>query len=336
MKKLQFLFFVCIVIQACTGQPAKINGVSYVASGEPTTQEHVQEVKNIYANYAAVMPFGFIRDIENPELHFNSDRQWFGERREGVKQYIEMLQQNNIEVMLKPQIWISRGEFTGYLKMASEEDWKKLEASYKEFVLLYAEVAEETNAAIYCIGTELEQFTVERPQFWNDLIAEVKKVYKGKLTYAANWDEYKRFPFWKDLDYIGVDGYFPVSALKTPTVEDAQKGWKPWKAEMKQVSEKNNKPILFTEYGYRNIDFSGKEPWQSNRTENGHNTDAQTNLYKAFFAEIYPEPWFAGGFIWKWFIDHENAGGLDSNQFSPQNKPAQTEIKTFFSKNRKK
>ena len=118
--------------------------------------------------------------------------------------------------------------------------------------------------------------------------------------------------------------------MKTPLVEDARKGWQPWKSEMKEVSEKNKKPILFTEYGYRNIDFAGKEPWQSSRTEEGHNTDAQTNLYKALFAELYPEPWFAGGFIWKWFINHERAGGLESNQFSPQNKPVQQEIKNHF------
>ncbi len=330
MKKLHILFLVSIIIQACTGQSAKINGVSYVASGEPTTQEQIQEVKNIYANYAAVMPFGFIRNAENPEVLFNTERQWFGERREGVKQYIEMLQQDNIQVMVKPQIWIGHGQFTGYMKMATEDDWQKLEASYKRFILLYAEVAQETNATLFCIGTELEQFTVHRPRFWKELIAEVRKVYKGKLTYAANWDEYKRFPYWEELDFIGVDGYFPVSALKTPTVEDARKGWQPWKAEMKEVSEKNNKPILFTEYGYRNIDFAGKEPWQSNRTEDGHNTEAQVNLYKAFFEEMYPEPWFAGGFIWKWFIDHKNAGGLERNQFSPQNKPVQQVIEKQF------
>jgi Glycoside Hydrolase Family 113 len=324
-----FLFSVFFLL-GCVSQGQKINGVSYVASGEPTTQAQVQEVKKIHANYAAVMPFGFIRDLEHPELSFNTERQWFGERREGVQQYIEMLHENKIKVMLKPQIWIWRGEFTGYLKMATEEDWQKLEASYKEFILLYAGLAAETNTEIFCIGTELEQFTVHRPKFWEELISAVRNIYKGKLTYAANWDEYKRFPFWKQLDYIGIDGYFPVSAMKTPSVEDAQKGWQPWKAEMQEVSEKNNKPILFTEYGYRNIDFSGKEPWKSDRNEVDYNVEAQTNLYKALFAEVYPEPWFAGGFIWKWFIDHANAGGPASNQFSPQNKPVQAVIQAHF------
>lgn len=330
MKYLLPVCFVFFYLQACTSQSEKINGVSFVASGEPALQQNVDAVLNVHANYAAVMPFGFVRDLETPQLKFNSDRQWYGEREEGVQQYIELLHKNNISVMLKPQIWISRGEFTGYLKMTSEADWNLLEQSYKDFILLYASLASELDVAIYCIGTELEQFIVHRPEFWKELISEVKTVYDGKLTYAANWDEYKRVPFWNELDYIGVDGYFPVSDMQTPTVTDATLGWQPWKLEMKKLSTTYNKPILFTEYGYRSIDYSGKEPWQSNRTKQGYNTEAQVHLYEAFFTELYHEPWFAGGFIWKWFLDHENVGGVGNNQFTPQNKPVEKNIKEHF------
>lgn len=330
MKNLLQLIFAVFVLQACTSQSTKINGVSFVASGVPTEQFHVDPVKEIHANYAAIMPFAFIRDLQNPQLMFNSERQWYGERREGVKQYIETLHNNDIKIMLKPQIWISRGEFTGYLKMPSERDWETLERSYRDFIMLYVNLAVEEEVAIFCIGTELEQFIVNRPDFWHELIAEIKKVYKGKLTYAANWDEYKRVPFWKQLDYIGVDAYFPVSDLKTPTVEDSRKGWQRWKTTLKEFSEKNDRPILFTEYGYRSVDFAGKEPWRSDRSMNVVNLAAQTNLTKALFAEIYDAPWFAGGFIWKWFMDHENVGGEENSQFSPQNKPVQTEIQSHF------
>ncbi|MEM7187606.1 MAG: glycoside hydrolase, partial [Bacteroidota bacterium] len=92
-----------------------MNGVSFVASNRPATQTHVDAVVKLNANYAAVMPFGFIRDLETPEIVFDTQRQWFGETREGARQYTELLHQNNINVMLKPQIWIWRGEFTGYL-----------------------------------------------------------------------------------------------------------------------------------------------------------------------------------------------------------------------------
>jgi hypothetical protein len=37
---------------------------------------------------------------------------------------------------------------------------------------------------------------MNRPKYWQELILEIRKVYKGKLTYAANWDEFKRVPFW--------------------------------------------------------------------------------------------------------------------------------------------
>jgi hypothetical protein len=324
------LFGILLMLQSCEAQPKKINGISFVAAREQASQEHVDAVVSLNANYAAVMPFAFIRDLESPQLQYNTDRQWFGERKEGVQQYVAQLHKNNIEVMIKPQIWIWRGEFTGYLKMNSESAWKQFENSYKDFILTYAIVAAETNVAMFCIGTELEQFIVERPEFWNHLITEIKLIYKGQLTYAANWDEYKRVPFWAHLDYIGVDAYFPISESKTPTVTEARKGWQKWKSELKSVSEKYKKPILFTEYGYRSVDFSGREPWKSERDMPGLNLDAQTNLTKAVFEEIYPEDWFAGGFIWKWFLNHKKVGGLENHMFTPQNKPVEKVIRQHF------
>ncbi len=74
--------------------------------------------------------------------------------------------------MLKPQIWIWRGEYTGYLKMTSEEDWKILEDTYRKFILDFAEVAQESKVEIFCIGTELEQFIIHRPEYWSRLISE--------------------------------------------------------------------------------------------------------------------------------------------------------------------
>ena len=290
----------------------------------------VDRVLNVNANTTAVMPFGFIRNLEEPEIIHNSDRQWFGETAAGATQYIEKLHANNLSVMMKPQIWIWRGEFTGFLKMTTEEDWKVLEDSYCEFIMTYAHLAEALDVAVFCIGTELEQFIVHRPEYWNSLISEIKQVYKGKLTYAANWDEYKRVPFWKELDYIGVDAYFPVSENKTPTVEEARAGWQQWKTEMLGVSSAVNKKVLFTEYGYRSVDFAGKEPWKSDRNMTIVNLEAQANLTQALFEEVYHEPWFAGGYIWKWFINHEKSGGSENNRFTPQNKPAEALIQQHF------
>jgi hypothetical protein len=329
MKKILILI-ICGLQVSCIGQSSKINGISFVAAPQEVNDLHITPVLELNANYAAVMPFGFIRRLDNPTIIHNTDRQWFGETRAGTEQYIEMLHKSNIMVMVKPHIWISHGEFTGHLKMTSEEDWKVLEQSYSSFILEYANLAQQVGAELFCIGTELEQFIVHRPGYWNRLITDIKSVYSGKLTYAANWDEYKRVPFWEQLDYIGVDAYFPVSECQTPSLEESKKGWVKWKEELRVVSERENRNILFAEFGYRSVDYAGKEPWRSDRSLTVTNHEAQSNTTKALFEEIWDEEWFAGGFIWKWFINHAKSGGLENSQFTPQNKPVEELIRRHY------
>ncbi|MFL0353887.1 glycoside hydrolase family 113 [Xanthomarina sp. GH4-25] len=332
---MRIVFGLCLifVLNSCsliTNKSSKINGVSLVASKDSISETHIKPILNINANFAAVMPFGFIKNLKHPEIVFNSHGQWFGETESGTKQNIQALRATGIKTMMKPQIWVWNGEYTGLIEMDSEENWKMLETTYSKFILKFAQVAQETHTEILCIGTELELFVENRPEFWIDLIIEIRKVYKGKLTYAANWDEFKRTPFWNQIDYIGVDAYFPVSDSKTPTIEECLEGWLVHKATLKEVSDKFNKPVLFTEYGYRNVDFSGKEPWVSDRNMESINFEAQNNTTQALLETFWEEDWFAGGFIWKWFHNHEKSGGEDNNQFTPQNKPVESIIKAHY------
>lgn len=305
----------------------KIKGVSFVASKSEAMQNNIDPIVNINANYAAIMPFGFIKSLEQPEIIYDTDRQWYGESVRGASQYIGKLHENGINVMLKPQLWLWHGEFTGNLRPNSEDKWILLEESYRNFILDFAAVAESSKVNLFCIGTELEQFVLNRPEFWSELIVDIRKVYKGNLTYAANWDEYKRVPFWDEMDYIGVDAYFPISESQTPSLEEVRRGWQPWKTELKEIARAHNKQIVFTEYGYRSVDYAGKEPWRSDREMSVVNLEAQVNLSQGLYDEVWKEAWFAGGFIWKWFLDHSEVGGHEDSQFTPQNKPVEAVIK---------
>jgi ppGpp synthetase/RelA/SpoT-type nucleotidyltranferase len=327
--KLLFLL-VCAFQLSCTSQSKKINGVSFVAAPQAAEQSHVDPVIKLNANYAAIMPFGFLRKLSATEVIHNTDRQWFGETRKGAKQYSELLQKNKIKIMIKPQIWVWNGEFTGFIKMESEADWKAFEASYESFIMEYAELAEELDAEIYCIGTELHEFVAARPEFWKQLITKVRKVYKGKLTYAENWDSFAKVPFLDQLDFIGIDAYFPLSDEKMPSLETFQKGWQPHKHKIGKISQKYGKKVLFTEYGYRSMDYTGKEPWDSTRKGKVLNLKAQEIALQALYNEFWNEEWFAGGFIWKWFINDEKVGGMENNQFTPQNKPAELVVRKTY------
>lgn len=315
-------------------QSKKINGIGFVSSENAITEKNVMPIVNVNANYVAINPFGFVKGLDSPNVQYNSNHQWFGETFKGIKQYASEFRKKGIKLMLKPQIWVMHGSYTGHIKMKSEKDWKTFESSYRTFILNFAKVASEIEADIFCIGVELEQFTVLRPQFWKDLTVDIRKIYKGELTYAANWDEYKRVTFWGKLDYIGIDAYFPLSDSKTPTVAELEKGWETHKTEIRKVQYYYKKPILFTEFGYRSVDYSAKKPWDSNYDKiNKTNLVAQKNALQAIHNQFWKEKWFAGGFLWKWFPDNVKSGGKDNDRFTPQNKPAEELLKTLYSKN---
>ena len=331
MKTTKLLFLLLIFLQvSCKSQTKKINGLSFVASRDKIDTTHTNPVLKVQSNYVALMPFGFIRELASPKITHNTDRQWFGETKNGLLQYAKEFQKNDVKIMVKPQIWVWRGEFTGLIEMHSEEQWRILEESYSVFILTYAKAAQEIHADILCIGTELEKFVINRPYYWRKLIKEIREIYKGKLTYAANWDEFKRVPFWGEVDFIGIDAYFPLSDKKTPTVAELEIGWKSHKEEIIKIQKQYNKPILFTEFGYRSVDYNAKKPWFVDRLEGNVNLEAQVNGLQAIHNQFWKEDWFAGGFAWKWFHKHSEVGGGNNNRFTPQNKPGEETLRKLY------
>jgi hypothetical protein len=310
-------------------KPIKINGLSFVAASKPYDKSELDVLKQTHANHLAIMPFGFMPTLKSTDLRYDHPRQWWGERTEGCCETIKQCKKEGFEIMLKPQIWIGGGEFTGYIEMSSEDDWKEFEKNYTQFILHFAKIAEENKVEIYCIGTELGRFVKQRPEFWKDLIAQVRKAYSGKLTYAENWDCFDEPIFWKDLDFVGVDAYFPLSEKKVPTDEEIRLGWQKHIAEMEKCHKAVGKPILFTECGYRSIDYAAHKPWDYDNQNAEINEELQQRLIKVMF-ELWDRDWMAGGYIWKWFPYHDKAGGPNDDQFSPQNKLAEKAIKEFY------
>ncbi len=303
-----------------------IRGISIVAPVNPIDEKMLQPVVNINANSIAVMPYAFCSP-ENPVIRYNHKGQWWGESDEGVIGSILSAHQKKLSVMLKPHLWIAHGMYTGAFTLHLENEWQLWEESYKDYILHFAKIADSMNAEIFCMGTELGATIKARPQFWNSLIDSLKKIYHGKLTYAANWDDYKVFPFWKKLDYIGIDAYFPLSAEETPSSVSIREGWNKYIVDLERKSLENKHPILFTEYGYRNVDYNCAEPWKEN--EGKQNDEAQKNALEAFYQSFVGKKWFAGGFVWKWYVDegHHRRENID---FTPQNKPAAKVIERWY------
>lgn len=311
---------------------AEFKGVNYESPSSPVGQETFHSVVDINANAVSIIPFGFISNAGST-VSYNSTNQWWGEKDEGVILLTKYAQSQNLKVMIKPQVWIWGGDYTGDYEPNSEAEWINLENSYYNYILHYADIADSLNCELFCIGTEWKKFHQMRPTFWSDLIDSTRSHFSGELTYAGNWDSYNTFIHWSKLDYIGIDAYFPVSNKKTPSIEDCIKGWQKHKPVIKEVSKTNGKPVLFAEFGYRSVDYTGRQPWSYDRSMNSVNLQAQVNATQALFDVFWDEDWFAGGFVWKWFVEDDKVGGKDNHMFTPQNKPVEAVFKNYYKLN---
>lgn len=310
----------------------KIGGVSLSAPRNPIPVESLAPIAALGANWIAVIPYAFVNP-EDPTVTFNVERQFWGEHAEGVAITIAHARANGLRVLLKPHLWVRGQGWPGEFRPADEAGWETFLSTYRDYILTFARLADSLGVSMLSVGTEVDVVAVERPDYWRGLIAEIREFYDGTLTYAANWDEYQNIEFWDALDLVGVDAYFPLVNDVTPAVDDLLAAWKPWEDELAAVLRRVERPVLFTEYGYRSIDGAAGEHWKlpDNREARGipPNFEAQSAGYAALFQVWWDRPWFAGGFLWKWYPGAPD-GPPQSNDFSPQGKPAEAVISKWY------
>ena len=105
------------------------------------------------------------------------------------------------------------------------------------------------------------------------------------MTYADNWDQFQNVPFWDQLDYVGIDAYFPLKT-SSPTVAVLTELWKPYVENLKIFSEKYNQKILFTEIGYRSINLPNSKPWDYSLRDQPFNGQTQADALEALFVSF--------------------------------------------------
>jgi len=233
-----------------------------------------------------------------------------------------------MEVMLKPHIDVGYNSkpWRGYITFSNEDDWKDWFDEYKGFIKHYAQFAEANDVNLFCIGTELKGTT--HRQEWNEVIQVVRENYHGKITYAANWDNFENISWLGSLDYIGIDAYFPLTSSTNPTVSDLVTAWQPNLDKLETLHQKFQKPILLTEIGYKSKDGTNIQPWSLD-------TQEQADCYQAAFESLWDKSWFSGMYWWAWDT-HPDQGGLTDEDYTPHGKPAENILKVWYSKERKK
>lgn len=345
MLKQGFILFIIISLTGCWSSQNrqtpvqkgllynKINGMALMAPPNPFEKNPMPELKSIGLNYVSLQPFAFFNK-DQPSIEYGGYL-WWGERKEGLIESIQLARKENLAILLKPQLW-AYNQWIGDLGFDNEIDWLTFEKNYRSYILPMAKLADSMQVELFAIGTEIKLSATERPQFWRALINEIRAVYSGKLVYASNWDSYPLVTFWDALDYVGIDAYFPLTKKKRPSVDELKKAWQPTVDSMTTFYETWQRPILFTEFGYMSLEGCAYKSWllEKRKKETKLSEEAQANALQALLEVFGEKNWWAGGFQWKWYADISTVLKEDEvkRDYTPQGKKALEVLKDLYLK----
>ena len=301
-------------------------GIFKASEGMSYYQASLEEIAALGASHLSV-PVFFLQDSVDSETHFSrpSDGATPEQHDRVVREVIEYAHRLGLKVLLTPIVNIDRPRAKEWRGTIAPRDWDAWFESYRAFIRHYAMLAAEADVEYLSVGTELvsaEGFTDE----WREIIAEVRRVYPGRLTYSANWDRHDRVAFWNDLDFLGVSAYYELSESEDPTVEELVSAWRPVKEGLLRWQARWNKPLLFTEIGYMSQDGVAGHPW--NYVSKGPlDLEEQRRCYEALRLAWEGEERFAGLYLWVW--EPDKRGGRDRG-YNFAGKPAEGVVRDWY------
>ncbi len=228
------------------------------------------------------------------------------------------------KVVVVPQSAYSSGDTVNYRGQLSPSDINlktffgspTTAGSYDAVIVAQAKAAQAAGATLFSVGTELDSLANDTDPAvkadWTTLIAAVRAVFTGKLTYSANWSTANQVTFWNKLDFVGIDGYVPLSntipnaaGTNNPSQATLVAGWNaPSNVQIAysggtsvsqalgglsaidsfdQLAQQSiSKQFMFTEIGYQNDTGAANDPTGGSPT-NVQDPTLQASLYQAFF-----------------------------------------------------
>lgn len=285
-----------------------LHGVNFTAEWpggyhSPTAETMLRQLPAYGVDAIALVPYAFTPS-------HSTTLRWGGrlESEQGMRHLAAVAHSLGMKVMLKPQVW-TRGGYPGDLQFSSPARERAWFGQYRRYLLHEARLAVALHADLLCVGVELSHLSRNEAE-WRSLIAAVRAIYHGPLTYAANpGDEFEHLRFWDALDFIGLDEYYPLPDTLDTTALVRR---------VAQVQARFHKPVLLTEVGIPSERHANRHPWDDAPAP--LDLDLQARTYAAILAAFYPQPWCAGMFWWK--IGTNGMGGPEDASHTPWRKPA--------------
>jgi hypothetical protein len=248
---------------------------------------------------------------------------------------ISMARSLGMKVCLKPvvncadDVWRARISFP--IEQSAEKYWREWFKSYTNFILHYAEIAQDNHCEMFCIGCEMvgTEYQYDR---WVQLIEKVRSVYTGLLIYNLQHNSLEECKWLDKLDVVGISAYYPVGRNNSNNSAEAMcRNWEKEVDRLEQLSMEIKKPIIFIEIGCQSVEGASISPW--NAEGNIVSQKEQADFYESAFRTFYHRKWFAGYFWWDWravLYDLEQA--KDNKDFNLYGKEAELVLRNWYTK----
>lgn len=265
--------------------------------GSDAMVDTLRELAGLGVNWVAIHPYATIKNdgsVGWREIDPAAPPDW-------IARPIREAHALGMKILIKPHIayWGSSWDWRGAIELDTAAQRARFFGDYTRWIEQMASAS--VGADAFAVGTELDKLIAYEAE-WRTIIAAVRARYAGPLTYAANWTDYGRVPFWDALDAIGVQAYFPLvkSADGVPTDAALDRAWDGVLAQLRTESERVGKPVVFTELGYNLSSRAAVEPWAYDR--GGDDAEAvQEACFRSAVRAMDREPAVVGAFLWKWF-----------------------------------
>ena len=262
---------------------------------------------------------------------------------------LEHARSRGLRTTLMPVVLFTEPRDNEWRGKIHPHDWDQWWRSYREMVDYFLDIAVEARCDVFCVGSELLS-TEKQLDRWRALIAHARGQFDGKLTYSTNWDHYHVSTLWRDLDMIGISGYWDITTLTDPDHPDPDaltQRWRQIRDKILAFAQAQRRPVLFTEIGYPSLPWALKDPWNYVNSE-GQPSHPQTQVmgYDAFLTAW--SDWLigqadatdtlrdrhgqggplAGVFFYAW--DPYHVGGPTDTGYGVRGKPALDRLRKFL------
>lgn len=270
----------------------------YNGYGSNLARASMDSLQDLGVNALAIVPYSGTRETKKP-TPFGFSRGAGGENDASVIHCQYAARRRGMISLMKPQIWFP-GSWPGDLEMQNEADWEQFFAYYRQWITHYAMLSEIHRSDVFCVGVEFAKATLSHPEAWKKLVDDLRHLYSGPITYAANWgEEFEQLAFGESLDFLAVNCYYPLSNANTPSDKDLLKTANENFDRIGKVANKYQKTVLLTEVGFRSIE----RPWEHPHAEpkdQAYDEKAQARCYQALFQAGADRKWLKGYYWWKW------------------------------------